>query len=61
MRKLRALTLAALLLTAPLATAATQHRNHSPRERDGIIDRIVDSFASLVTTLEDCVLSIPHG
>lgn len=60
MRQIRALALIALLLTtAPLATAATSHRNHPPRDRDGIIDRIVDSFPSLITILD--VLSIPHG
>ncbi|HVT03668.1 MAG TPA: hypothetical protein VHL58_09885 [Thermoanaerobaculia bacterium] len=61
MRKLRALTLATLLLTAPLATAATPHRNHPSRDRDGIIERVIDAFVSLITTLEDSVLSIPNG
>lgn len=61
MRKLRALTLATLLLTAPLATAATPHRNHPPRDRDGLIERIVDTLANFITVLEDSVLSIPNG
>jgi len=59
MRRLRALTLAALLLSAPLVTAATPHRGHPPKEREGIIDLLVKSWESLIEAFD--VLSIPHG
>jgi len=60
MRKLRALTLAALLLTAPLVHADPP-RSHPPGDRGGIIERLVASLAGFITILEDSVLSIPNG